>query len=613
MTKASLKGLAFVFRVVQIRIRIGTFFRCAGSGWEASMGNRAYLYLQADQDAQNADGRQPPTEIASANGSLPVLWQVLLAEGNAMQPDTTQRVFGDAGTMGLAALASDALARVCALAAYVQLHAASGGAPQVQPLATAASYLKQRIDALAAQGPNGALWISANLDELAWLHDGGATAYIEHARLLCNARWQALCEAMASDDVDAVLRGLDLPAVDNDEDDDKDGEDDEHSDDTHLGHGLHRYVVNNLQGVRIGAEDGGPVVAPPQFESIWSFEDGIAAVLLDGKLGLIDTDGRQVLPCCLDEVWSYSQGLVMARVGDEIGFVDKAGAWVIPPRFEAAGDFSPGGLAPAYESGQWGLINQRGDWVVAPVWDDIDWDDALHAYVTQRAALSGLIDAQGRVVLDAQYAAMGPLDTEPDAAALWAEGRMRIRVLTEDDKRGVFDGQGGVVVPVAYTDLADVVWLPSESPADITPAPASQEGRYVRVLQCVEHAEWDDWFQGIYDTRDRCEVLPCRQQRVFGLKWKDAFGWFCTVRPEASSPHSPDGLNVGIAAADGVWLHEPAYAWIGVAASMDTIDGIEGGPPAIARQWSQGEPVPAMRADTGQMTLLYADGRAVAA
>jgi hypothetical protein len=57
MTKASLKGLAFVFGVVQIRIRIGTFIRCAGSGWEASMGNRAYLYLQAGHDAQNADGQ----------------------------------------------------------------------------------------------------------------------------------------------------------------------------------------------------------------------------------------------------------------------------------------------------------------------------------------------------------------------------------------------------------------------------------------------------------------------------------------------------------------------------------------------------------------------------
>lgn len=596
------------------------------------MGNRAYLYLQSGLPSdQEADGRQLSTEIANANGSLPALWQVLLAEGKAMQPDTTQRVFGDAGTMGLASEASNALARVRALAAYVQLHAASCDAPQVQQLTTAASYLQQRIDALAAQGANSPLWISANLDELAWLHDGGAAAYIEHARLLCNARWQALCEAMASDDVDGVLRGLDLPAVDNDDndnndedsdyednddeddEDDEDNGDDEHSDDTHLGHGLYRYVVNNLQGVRIGAEDGGPVVVPPQFESIWSFEDGIAAVLLDGKLGLIDTDGRRVLPCCLDEVWSYSQGLVMARIGDDIGFVDKAGAWVIPPRFEAAGDFSPGGLAPAYESGQWGLINQRGDWVVAPAWDDIDWDDALHAYVTQRASLSGLIDAQGRVVLDAQYAALGPLDTEPDGAALWAEGRMRIRALTDDDKRGVFDGQGCVVVPVAYTDLADVIWLPSDSPADITPAPAAQEGRYVRVLQCIEHEEWDDWVQGIYDTRDRREVLPCRQQRVFGLKWRDGFGWFCTQRPETSSPHSPDGMNVGIAAADGVWLHEPVYAWIGVAAAMDTIDGIEGGPPAIALQWSQGEPVPAMRADTGQIALLYADGRTLTA
>src|SRR3546814_1436692 len=64
--------------------------------------------------------------------------------------------------------------------------------------------------------------------------------------------------------------------------------------------------------------------------------------------------------------------------------------------FESAGDFSPGGSAPAYEAGCWGLIDRSGAWASAPDWDDINWDDALHAYVTQRGDRCGLIDAQGR-------------------------------------------------------------------------------------------------------------------------------------------------------------------------------------------------------------------------
>lgn len=596
------------------------------------MGNRAWLGLQSEQD-----GQAMSVEIASANGNLPTLWQVLLADGELSQADTSQRVFGDAGTAGLAAPAHAAHDRLCEVAAFLLSHAASGDAPYCLQLDAAATYLAERIDGQPEGDP---LWISANLDELAWMHDGGAAAYADHVRGLCSQRWLALREAMAAQDVAGVLRllevrdaddasgwawrfgfgGLDHPYFAEQEParavryedfvaDAGEDPDDEDRDGTHLGEGLHRFAVDKLWGVRVGPADGGPVVLAPQFDAVWAFEDGVATVLKDDKLGLIDTGGRALMPCVLDEVWSYAQGLVMARVGEQIGFVDKQGAWAIPPRFESAGDFSPGGLAPAYEAGQWGLIDQHGAWRVPPQWDDINWEDALHAYVTQRGAMEGLIDVQGRQVLDAVYDAMGPVDTETDAAAQWAIGRMLIRVLTGDNQRGIVDGQGNVRVPVAYTDLGDIVWLPSDDPAEITPAPAGQAGRYVRVLQCEEHTEWDAWFQGVYDMREAREVVPCAQQMVFGLKWGAAYGWLCAAAPETPSGHSPDGLHVGIAAADGAWLHEPVYAWIGAPASLRTADGIDGGPPEIARQWGQGLAVRAARADTGALEWLYPDGR----
>lgn len=596
------------------------------------MGNRAWLGLQSEQD-----GQAMSVEIASANGNLPTLWQVLLADGELSQADTSQRVFGDAGTAGLAAPAHAAHDRLCEVAAFLLSHAASGDAPYCLQLDAAATYLAERIDGQSEGDP---LWISANLDELAWMHDGGAAAYADHVRGLCSRRWLALREAMAAQDVAGVLRllevrdaddasgwawrfgfgGLDHPYFAEQEParavryedfvaDAGEDPDDEDRDGTHLGEGLHRFAVDKLWGVRVGPADGGPVVLAPQFDAVWAFEDGVATVLKDDKLGLIDTGGRALMPCLLDEVWSYAQGLVMARVGEQIGFVDKQGAWAIPPRFESAGDFSPGGLAPAYEAGQWGLIDQHGAWRVPPQWDDINWEDALHAYVTQRGAMQGLIDVQGRQVLDAVYDAMGPVDTETNAAAQWAIGKMLIRVLTGDNQRGVVDGQGNVRVPVAYTDLGDIVWLPSDDPAEITPAPAGQAGRYVRVLQCEEHTEWDAWFQGVYDMWEAREVVPCAQQMVFGLKWGAAYGWLCAAAPETPSGHSPDGLHVGIAAADGAWLHEPVYAWIGAPASLRTADGIDGGPPEIARQWGQGLAVRAARADTGALEWLYPDGR----
>lgn len=597
------------------------------------MGNRAWLAVRAQRDGRTVSSE----EIASANGNLPTLWQVLLADGSLQDAEASQRVFGDAGTAALAAPAQAGRDRLRQVAAFLKTHATSGDAPHCVQMDAAVAYLAELMD---ARGGATGLWISANLDELAWLHAGGADAYLPHARALCTDRWNALQHSMRAGDAAAVLRLLDVqdandesgwawrvglgglahpyffpqePArrvrfEDFDEDDTSDDNNDDNDRDTHLGGGLHRFVVDKLWGLREGRGEDGRVVLAPQFDSIWRFDDGVAAVLKDDKLGLIDTSGRQLMSCELDEVWSYSQGLAMARVGDRIGFVDRSGEWAIAPTFESAGDFSPGGLAPVYEDGCWGLIDQRGTWVSGPVWDDIDWDDTLHAYVTQRGDRCGLIDANGRQVLDALYAALGPMDTEPDPAGLWINGLMRIRVLTDDDLRGIVDGQGDVVVPVAYTDLGDIIWLPASDPADITPPPAGLAGRYVRVLRCVDHGEWNDWFQGAYDTVERREALPCAQHMVFGLMWKDTHGWLCAVAPEDASEHSPDGLHIGIAQAGGAWLHEPVYAWIGVPASLHTADGVHGVPSAIAQCWSQRQAVPAMHAD-GAMRYLHADGR----
>ncbi|MGV2905596.1 WG repeat-containing protein [Achromobacter sp. AGC25] len=523
------------------------------------MGNRAWLVLQREPV-----GRTPSVEIASANGNLPTLWQVLLANGECLEADASQRVFGDAGTAGLAATAHAAHDRLCEVAAFFLSHAASADAAYCLQLDAAATYLAERID----QEPEGAgLWISANLDELAWMHEGGAAAYVGHARALCDERWQALREGMAAHDVPTVLRLLEVRDV---------------ADDAGW---AWRFGLGGLDHPYFAQQE------PPR---------------------AVRYDDFELMACELDEVWSYSQGLAMARVGGQIGFVDNLGAWAISPRFESAGDFSPGGLAPAYEDGHWGLIDRHGAWTVPPQWDDINWDDALHAYVTQRGDLHGLIDPHGRQVLDALYAAMAPADLVAEGAAntaeRWTNNGMRVRVLSDDGKRGIVDGRGEAIVPVAYTDLGDIVWLPSDDPAEIPPPPRGQEGRYVRVLQCVDQGEWDEWSQGVYDMLERREVLPCAQQMVFGLKWAERYGWLCAVSPDAAG-HSDDGLHIGIADAQGAWLHEPVYAWIGAPASLRTADGVHGGPPAIATCWAQGLPVQARRADTGEAAWLYSDGR----
>lgn len=636
------------------------------------MGNRAWLYLCSDED-ENA----PPAEIASANGNLPTLWQVLLANGESNAAPGGQDLFGDGEAAGIAVDARGAHERLGELAAFMRTHADCDDAPHVLQFDAATQYLGELIDEHDGEGD---LWISANLNELSWLHAGGAAAYVHQTRALCDERWQAVRRGMQVGDLSAVCQLLDLRDASDAsgwawrfgfgglshsyfheqepartvsfEDYVAEGGDDEGA---WLGGSLYRYRVDKLWGLRAidpeaesdddcwlpvmtpqwdavwpsGASDEGVlwissegrtgllrvtentarVLVAPRFEAAWDFEEDVASVQVDGKVGLIAADGREILPPSLDEAWNCAQGLVVVRVGDRLGYVDKAGGWAIKPRFEDAGSFCPGGLAPAFEAQAWGLIDRRGGWVVAPEWDDIHWDEDLHAYITERNGMQGLIDAAGRPVLDACFANLAPLDTALEAAELWKSGLMRISVLTQEARRGVVDGEGAVRVPMVYSDLGEVSWLPSELPGIPEPAPEGQAGRYVRVLANVECCGEDTWAEGVYDMAEDREVLACRHVLTFGLAWDGEYGWLALQASAEPCPHNVDGLFVGVARADGVWLHEPAYAWIGSPESQQTAAGIYNGPPTIAAQWDEGEPVRAMRGDTGALVMLHRDGR----
>lgn len=93
------------------------------------MGNRAWLYLQTEQDSDT-----PAIEVASVKNCLPTLWQILLATSETTRANTTQRVFGDAGTEGLCAPAQAALARLTQLAAFLTERADDPGATYCRQL-----------------------------------------------------------------------------------------------------------------------------------------------------------------------------------------------------------------------------------------------------------------------------------------------------------------------------------------------------------------------------------------------------------------------------------------------------------------------------------------------
>ncbi|MDP8051324.1 WG repeat-containing protein [Pasteurella atlantica] len=121
----------------------------------------------------------------------------------------------------------------------------------------------------------------------------------------------------------------------------------------------------------------GEWVIKPQFDETHFFDsNGLAKVVYDGKYGYINEKGKFIVPAKFGYLHPFNKnGLALAMPyistitfllnprSRKYGFIDTKGQWIIKPEFEVASEFYPNGLAVVRENGQYGYINEKGDYV----------------------------------------------------------------------------------------------------------------------------------------------------------------------------------------------------------------------------------------------------------
>ncbi len=130
-----------------------------------------------------------------------------------------------------------------------------------------------------------------------------------------------------------------------------------------------RYTVR--KDGKYGIIDGqGRVVVPLEYDEIsWKYHEGLFKVRKDGGHGYINLDGELVIP--LQYRWAdyFSEGL--AAVKNEkglVGYIDKQGRLVIPFRYIDGEPFKNGRAvvrANIY-GGPYGAIDTKGNWILKP-------------------------------------------------------------------------------------------------------------------------------------------------------------------------------------------------------------------------------------------------------
>lgn len=113
-------------------------------------------------------------------------------------------------------------------------------------------------------------------------------------------------------------------------------------------------------------------VIPPQYNEGYTFNEGYTAVRLGAKWLFIDSLGKAITQPIYDDAMNFSNGLAVVAMNNQFGFIDHSGTLVIPLQFSNARNFSEG-MAPASNNkGYWGYIDNKGNWLIKPVYDFTD-------------------------------------------------------------------------------------------------------------------------------------------------------------------------------------------------------------------------------------------------
>jgi hypothetical protein len=99
------------------------------------------------------------------------------------------------------------------------------------------------------------------------------------------------------------------------------------------------YSTDDKQGL---VDPQGKVLLPPIYDCIGWFSEGLAVIKKDGKAGYINSKGEFVLPMVYEDAGAFSEGLAAAKRDNKWGYIDISGKWVIEPQFYSLDQFYEG-------------------------------------------------------------------------------------------------------------------------------------------------------------------------------------------------------------------------------------------------------------------------------
>ena len=208
-----------------------------------------------------------------------------------------------------------------------------------------------------------------------------------------------------------------------------------------LGHNLFGIVINEKEGL-LG---GNGWLVEPKYDFIADFSEGLASVLLNDKVGFIDTIGKVIIKPKFEvlhqEMPFFEDGLALVGNNGKAGFINKKGEWVIQPIFDRVELPFYDGMAKAVIDEKYGMIDKQGVWVIEPKYEAVGlFSEGLLAVLLDGKC--GFVDTTGNVIIPLQY----------DNAGYFSMGLAAVLV---GEKWGFIDNTGNMVIEPRFSRVDD--------------------------------------------------------------------------------------------------------------------------------------------------------------
>lgn len=217
-------------------------------------------------------------------------------------------------------------------------------------------------------------------------------------------------------------------------------------------------------------------------QNIW-YEDNVLRVSKNGKYGLIDYSGKEILACDYDEITAFKSiksNLIVKKAGN-VGIVNEKGQTVIPVQYKEIRTLKEGyknEYIVINENNQFGLINTTGNILIEPKYEDVKYLNSSTIFAIKESGVWKVINTEdGSIVIDGGYDDIKEVKT--DSIIIVKGGKYGIintnkeekivptyeelkyafsiyYIAKKDGKYGVINSENEEVIPFEYINMTYV-------------------------------------------------------------------------------------------------------------------------------------------------------------